>query len=200
MSFDTLIYCMRLFIQCQCAAFLCSVMYNIFSSSLYWLCKNLIRFMHITELVYVLLYTYLLYAPVYPVPMRCLSMFSYVQYFQFLSVLIMQKSDTVYAYNWTGLRLFIYLFTVCACLSSTNALPFYVQLCTIFSVLLCIDYAKIYILVYSYSFNFVVWRQYIHIDFSSPAVWFFQHKYCMRCSEYMIIYPNKPNSSIAHKK
>ena len=133
------------------------------------------------------LFCYLLYAPVYPVPMRCLSMFSYVQYFQFFSVLIMQKSDTVYAYNWTGLRLFIYLFTVCACFSSTNALPFYVQLCTIFSVLLCIDYAKIYILVYAYSFSFFVWRQYIHIDFSSPALWFFQHKYCMRCSEYMII-------------
>jgi hypothetical protein len=83
---------MRLFIQCQCAAFLCSVMYNIFSSSLYWLCKHMIRFMHITELVYVFLYTYLLYAPVYPVPMRCLSMFSYVQYFQFFFVLIMQKS------------------------------------------------------------------------------------------------------------
>ena len=95
---------------------------------------------------------------------------------------------------------FILLFTVCACLSSANALPFYVQLCTIFSVLLCIDYAKIYILVYAYSFSFFVWRQYIHIDFSSPAFLFFQHKYCMRCSEYMIIYPNKPNSSIAHKK
>ena len=45
------------------------------------------------------LFCYLLYAPVYPVPMRCLYMFSYVQYFQFFSVLIMQKSDTVYAYN-----------------------------------------------------------------------------------------------------
>jgi hypothetical protein len=92
MSFYILIYCMRLFIQCQCAAYLCSVMYNIFSSSMYWLCKYLIRFMHITELVYVLLDTYLLYAPVSPVPMRCLSMFSYVQYFQFFSVFIMQKS------------------------------------------------------------------------------------------------------------
>jgi hypothetical protein len=178
---------MRLFIQCQCAAFLSSVMYNIFSSSLYWLCKNLIRFMHITELVYVLLYTYLLYAPVYPVSMCWRSMFSYVQYFELFSVLIMQTSDKVYAYNWTGLRRFIYLFTVCACFSSTNALTFYVQLCTIFSFLLCIDYAKIYILVYAYSFSFFVWRQYIHTDFSSPAFSFFQHKFCMRCSEYMII-------------
>jgi hypothetical protein len=178
---------MRLIIQCQCAAFLSSLMYNIFSSSLYWLYKNLILFMHITEQVYVLLYTYLLYASVYPVSMCCLSMFSYVQYFQFFYVLIMQISDTVYAYNWTGLRPFRYLFTVCTCFSSTNALPFYVQLCTIFSVLLCIYYAKIYILVYAYSFSFFVWRQSIHIDFSLPDVWFFQHKYCMRCSEYMII-------------
>jgi hypothetical protein len=178
---------MRLFIQCQCTAFLSSVMYNIFSSSLYWLCKNLIRFMHITELVYVLLYTYLPYAPVYPVSMCWRSMFSYVQYFELFSVLIMQTSDTVYAYNWTGLRRFIYLFTVCACFSSTNALTFYVQLCTIFLVLLCIDYAKIYILVYAYSFSFSFWRQYIHIDFSSSAFSFFQHKFCMRCSEYMII-------------
>jgi hypothetical protein len=45
------------------------------------------------------LFCYLLYAPDYAVPMRCLSKFSYVQYFQFFSVLIMQKSDTVYAYN-----------------------------------------------------------------------------------------------------
>jgi hypothetical protein len=185
--FYSVIFCMRLFIQCQCTAFLSSVMYNIFSSSLYRLCKNLIRFMHITELVYVLLYTYLLYVPVYPVSMCWRSMFSYVQYFELFSVLIMQTSDTVYAYNWTGLRRFIYLFTVCACFSSTNALTFYVQLCTIFSFLLCIDYAKIYILVYAYSFSFFVWRQYIHTDFSSPAFSFFQHKFCMRCSEYMII-------------
>jgi hypothetical protein len=92
MSFYILIYCMRLFIRCQCADVLCSVMYNILSYSLYWLCKHLIRFMHITELVYVVLYTYLLYAPVSPVPMPWLSMFSYVQYFHFFSVLIMQKS------------------------------------------------------------------------------------------------------------
>jgi hypothetical protein len=45
------------------------------------------------------LFCYLLYAPDYPVPMRCLSKFTYVQYFQFFSVLIIQKSDTVYAYN-----------------------------------------------------------------------------------------------------
>jgi hypothetical protein len=90
------------------------------------------------------LFRYLLYAPDYPVSMRCLSKFIYVQYFQFFSVLIMQKSDTVYAYNWTCLRPFIYLFTVCACLSSVIVLHIFVQLCTIFLVLPCIDYAKIW--------------------------------------------------------
>jgi hypothetical protein len=180
--FYSVIYCMRLIIQCQCAAFLSSFMYNIFSSSLYWLCKNLILFMHITEQVYAFLYTYLLYAPVYPVSLCCLSLFSYVQYFQFFLVLIMQKSDTVYAYNWTGLRPFMYLFTVCACLSSVNVLPIFVQLCTNLILFMHITEQ-----VYTYSFNFFVWRQPIHIDFISPDVWFFQHKYCMRCGEYMII-------------
>jgi hypothetical protein len=128
------------------------------------------------------LYTYLLYALVYPVSLCCLSLFSYVQYFQFFLVLIMQKSDIVYAYNWTGLRPFMYLFTVCACLSSVNVLPIFVQLCTNLILFMHITEQ-----VYAYSFNFFVWRQPIHIDFISPDVWFFQHKYCMRCGEYMII-------------
>jgi hypothetical protein len=56
-------------------------MHRLFYSVMYVLqfCSGVI--MHITELVYVFLYTYLLYAPLYPVPMRCLSMFSYVHYF-----------------------------------------------------------------------------------------------------------------------
>jgi hypothetical protein len=78
---------------------LCTSMHRLFYSVMYvrQFCSGVI--IHITELVYVFLYTYLLYAPVYPMPMHCLSMFSYVHYFQFFSVLIMQKSD--------GLRLFI---------------------------------------------------------------------------------------------
>jgi hypothetical protein len=37
-----------------------------------------------------------------------------------------KKSDNVYAYNWTGFRCFMYLFTECACLSSVNVLPIFV--------------------------------------------------------------------------
>jgi hypothetical protein len=93
-----------------------------------------------------------------------------------------KKSDNVYAYNWTGFRCFMYLFTECACLSSVNVLPIFVQLC-----INLILFMHITEHVYAYSFSFFVWRQPIHIDFISPDIWFFQHKYCTRCSEYMII-------------
>jgi hypothetical protein len=172
---------MRLIIQCQCAAFLSSFMqsFQLFSVLImqkpdtvyayYWTCLHF-------------LYTYLLYAPVYPVSLCFLSLISSVQYFQFFLVLIMQNSDNVYAYNWTGLRCFMYLFTECTCLSSVNVLPIFVQLC-----INLILFMHIIEHVYAYSFSFFVWRQPIHIDFISPDVWFFQHKYCTRCSEYMII-------------
>jgi hypothetical protein len=43
--------------------------------------------------------------------------------------------------NWfTSFYIVIYCMT---CIFSANALPFYVQLCTLFLVLLCLDYAKI---------------------------------------------------------
>jgi hypothetical protein len=75
--FCILIYFMRLFILFHCAAYLWLVLFNIFSFSLYWLCKTPIMFMHIIEQVYVVLCTYLLNAHVYPVSMCCLSLFSY---------------------------------------------------------------------------------------------------------------------------
>jgi hypothetical protein len=85
-----------IYLVLQCIGCFYSVMYVL------QFCSGVI--MHITELVYVFLYSYLLYAPVYPVPMRCLFMFSYVYFFQFFSVLIMQKSATVYAYSFSFLR------------------------------------------------------------------------------------------------
>jgi hypothetical protein len=62
-----------IYLVLQCIGCLCSVMYVLqFSSGV---------IMHITELVYVFLYSYLRYAPVYSVSMRCLFMFSCVHFF-----------------------------------------------------------------------------------------------------------------------
>jgi len=95
-----------------------------------------------------------------------------------------KKSDNVYVYKWTGLPCFMYLFTECAylCLSSVNVLSIVVQLC-----INLILFMHIIEHVYAYSFSIFVWRHPLHIDFISPDIWFFQHKYCTRCSEYMII-------------
>jgi hypothetical protein len=57
----------------QCIGCFYSVMYVL------QFCSSVI--MHIIELVYVFLSSYLLYAHVYPMPMRYLFMFSYVYFF-----------------------------------------------------------------------------------------------------------------------
>jgi hypothetical protein len=129
-----------IYLVLQCICCFCSVMYVL------QFCPGVI--MHITKLVYVFLYSYLLYAPVYLVPMCCLFMFNYVHFF-------------------------------------SSSLPWLCKNLIRFTPIHSVFYVR---------------RQYIHIDFSSPAVWFFQYKYCMWCSEYLIIWPNKPNISIAHKK
>ena len=67
---------------------------------------------------------------------------SFIQSFQLFSGLIMQKPDTIYAYYWICLCFFVYLFTLCACLSSFIVLLIFDQFCSIFSIIPCIDYAK----------------------------------------------------------
>jgi hypothetical protein len=135
------------------------------------------------------LYTYLLYAPVDPVSLCCLSLFSYLQYFQFFLVLIMQKSDIVYTYNRTGLRPLMYLFTECACLSSVNVLPIFVQLCT---KLILFMHITAHVYAYSFIFSFGA-SPYILTSFRRMFDFFNINN--VRDAE-----PNKPISSIAHKK
>ena len=180
--FYSVIYCMLLIIQCQCAAFLSSFMqsFQLFS----------VLIMPKPDTVYAYYWTCLCFFVYLFTLCACLSSFIVLLIFeQFCSIFpffpcidYAKKSDNVYAYNWTGFRCFMYLFTECACLSSVNVLPIFVQLC-----INLILFMHITEHVYAYSFSFFIWRQPIHIDFISPDIWFFQHKYCTRCSEYMII-------------